>query len=142
VRGLRILERTDPTFTLMCDALVAAGVPTSDLFDGDAHYFAAKDHGFGGFVRIGDIALLRSIVIAKDRRGQGSGTIILDGLIAQLRALGVSGAWLLTTAADNFFAKHGFARRPRTDAPAAIAATAQFRELCPDTAVLMHRALS
>jgi GNAT superfamily N-acetyltransferase len=132
----------DAQFAAMQAELRAAGLPTSDLLEGDARYFAFDPHGFGGFVRLGDHALLRSIVVREERRGHGAGAEILNVLLAEACALGCDEIWLLTTSADAFFARRGFAPVPRAEAPAAIAATGQFKELCPDSAVLMRRRLS
>jgi len=48
---------------------------------------------------------------------------------------------LLTTDAERFFHGLGFAVVERGLLPAEIRATAQFRELCPQTAVAMARDL-
>jgi len=45
--------------------------------------------------------------------------------------------YLLTTTAQAFSAKLGFAASERSEVPSAIAATAQFRSLCPSTAACM-----
>jgi amino-acid N-acetyltransferase len=130
----------DAQFTAMQAELRAANLPTSDLFEGDARYFAFPPNGFGGFVPFGAHALLRSIVVRDENRGQGCGTAILNALLAEARAAGSEEIWLLTTNAGEFFARHGFANAPRETAPQAIKETSQFKELCPVSAVLMwHR---
>lgn len=136
--ALREIERSDPAFTAMCTALEAAQLPTADLFDGPARYFALGTEGYGGLVLLGKTGLLRSIVVAKEQRGKGVGAAILNGLLAQARELGLEYVWLLTTTADEFFSKRGFTRVSRRNAPDAIAGTAQFKQLCPDTAVLLR----
>ncbi len=40
----------------------------------------------------------------------------------------------LTTTAEAFFVKRGYERVDRTEMPEAIRDTAEFRELCPETA--------
>ena len=55
---------------------------------------------------------------------------------------GVDDLYLLTETAEPFFAKRGYGAIPRADAPAAIAATEELSSLCPDSAVLMHRAIA
>jgi N-acetylglutamate synthase-like GNAT family acetyltransferase len=67
---------------------------------------------------------------------------MLAGLIGAARKSGAREVWLLTTTAEGFFAANGFERVVRTDAPAAIAATSQFKDICPDTAALMRLALT
>ena len=139
--ALREIERSHPAFTAMCAALQAADLPTADLLESGARYFALGTYGYGGLVELGNRALLRSMVVAKDHRGRGVGAAILNGLLAEARELGLEEVWLLTTTADEFFSKRGFSRIPRGDAHAAIAGTAQFKQLCPGSAVLMRRSL-
>lgn len=124
--ALREIERSDPAFAAMCAALEAAQLPTADLFDTPARYFALGTEGYGGLVQLGNTGLLRSIVVAKEQRGKGVGAAILKGLLAKARELGLEDVWFLTTTAHEFFSKRGFARVPRANAPAAIAGTAQF----------------
>jgi len=139
---LRAIKRGDPAFETMRKALEAADLPTSDLDEGDAHYFACEAGGFGGLVRLGDVVLLRSIVVPPDIRRGGVGSAVLTGLIAAARSLSAREAWLLTTTAETFFAANGFRRVTREEAPAVIASTGQFKDICPDTAALMRLVLA
>jgi GNAT superfamily N-acetyltransferase len=121
-------------------ALEAAGLPTDDL-NGDGQRFFSFEGGsaFGGFARQGANVLLRSIVVAPDRRGSGLGRQVVAGLLDEARRQGATAAWLLTTDAQGFFLRHGFEIADRATAPAAIAASAEFTSLCPTSAVLMCR---
>ncbi len=96
---------------------------------------------FGGFVKLGNAGLVRSLVVAGAARGRGVGSSVLRGLIAEARALGITDLWLLTTTAEPFFVKHGFQPAAREQAPGEVAQTAQFKDLCPSSAVLMRRDL-
>ena len=140
--ALREIERTDAAFAAMCAALETADLPTSDLFDHSARYFALGTCAFGGLVQFGSLGLLRSIVVAKEKRGKGMGAAILNGLLGKAQELDLREVWLLTTTANQFFSKRGFERVPRGKAPDAIAGTAQLKQLCPDLAVLMRHSLS
>ena len=139
---LRAIERNESAFGDFRAALEVADLPTLDLDEGDATYFTDEAGSFGGLVRFGDIALLRSIVVPRAKQGHGLGTDMLAGLIGAARKSGAREVWLLTTTAEGFFAANGFERVARTDAPAAIAATSQFKDICPDTAALMRLALT
>ena len=138
---MQAVRPEDSAFVIFRSTLEAAGLPTGDLDEGDAHYFAFETGGFGGFVSLGDVVLLRSIVVPAARRRRGLGRVILATLLETARAWGAKEAWLLTTTAEAFFAANGFERVARTDAPAAIATTSQFKDVCPDSAALMRRAL-
>lgn len=124
----------------MVAVLAAADLPTSDLDDGAAVYFASEDGAaFGGLARYGDVGLLRSLVVPRERRGQGMGSALLLALVNQAQAFGVRDLWLLTTSAEAFFTRHGFQTTERAASPPAIASTSQFRDLCPASAALMHK---
>lgn len=137
---MELLAPDAPAWADFPAALEAAGLPTDDLTDAGQSFFSFQGGaGFGGFARDGNIVLLRSIVVAPDRRGSGVGRRVLLGLLDEARRQKVSSAWLLTTSADAFFARHGFEVVDRTSAPGAVAASAQFTGLCPASAVLMRR---
>ena len=121
-------------------ALRAADLPTDDLRADDQRFFAFEDGAaFGGYTLAGPVALLRSLVVAPDRRRQGVGARALAALLDAARRDGAEEAWLLTTAAAGFFARHGFAAADRAAAPPAVAASRQSESLCPASAVLMCR---
>jgi amino-acid N-acetyltransferase len=94
-----------------------------------------------GFEHYGEEALVRSVAIAEPLRAQGFGAALCDTLLGEARRRGVREVYLLTTTAPRFFARQGFAPTERERAPAAIRATREFSELCPVSAVVMHRSL-
>lgn len=139
---MRAIRRGDPAFEAMRKSLEAADLPTSDLEEGDAHYFACEDGGFGGLVRLKNAVLIRSIIVPQNMRRGGIGSAVLAGLIAIARSWDAREAWLMTDTAEAFFAAKGFARIARTEAPAVITATSQFKGVCPDSAALMRLVLA
>jgi amino-acid N-acetyltransferase len=90
----------------------------------------------------GRSALLRSLAVAPDCRGRSLGRNLCARMVSHARLLGVEQLYLLTTDADRYFAALGFKRIERSEAPAQIQATAQFRSLCPKSAVCMARDIS
>jgi len=139
--ALQAIKPGDSAFVVFRSTLEAAGLPTSDLGEGDAHYFAFEAGAFGGFVHIDGAVLLRSIVVPAAQRHRGLGGVILETLLEIARSQGAKEAWLLTTTAEAFFAANGFERVARADAPIAITGTSQFKSLCPNSAVLMRQEL-
>ncbi|MDL5360987.1 arsenic resistance N-acetyltransferase ArsN2 [Halalkalicoccus sp. NIPERK01] len=122
--------------------LEASDLPT-DL-DGTALYVARIDGervGCGGLEVHGTDALLRSIAVDPAVRGEGFGSEITDRLCAIAADRGVSGLYLLTTTAAEFFEKRGFERIDRERVPDPIARTSQFTTTCPASAVSMRRVL-
>ena len=96
----------------------------------------------GGLELYGEAALIRSVALAAPLRRRGLGAALCDTLLGEARRRGVRDAYLLTTTAAGFFAGQGFQPLARELAPPAIRSTREFRELCPASAVLMHRSLT
>jgi amino-acid N-acetyltransferase len=57
------------------------------------------------------------------------------------REAGIGRLYLLTTTAADFFAALGYERVDRGEVPEAVRGSAEFSDLCPDTAVAMRRRL-
>jgi N-acetylglutamate synthase-like GNAT family acetyltransferase len=141
--SVRELHPDEPNFSAMVAMLRAADLHTTDLQDGEPRYFMLDDGAaFGGLTTFGATALLRSVVVTENKRRRGSGSLLVRKILEHARDAGVREAWLLTIDAEPFFARLGFSTAIRANAPAAIAATSQFRDLCPASAVLMRKALT
>ena len=128
------------------EALLAAeGLPTGGVAEGIAH-FQVLDDGAGviaaaGIEPHGDSVLLRSVVVAPQHRGRGLARRLTERMVQHAREQGHDAMYLLTMDADGYFADLGFARIEREDAPESIRSSEQFREQCPDSAVLMRLAV-
>jgi amino-acid N-acetyltransferase len=118
--------------------LAAASLPVEDVSLARQEFLVARAGGrLVGCValeRHGDAALLRSFAVVPERRGGGLGTLLFERVVERARERGVAAAYVLTTTAERFCLAHGFERIDRAAVPAAIAATGQFRTLCPATA--------
>jgi arsenate reductase/amino-acid N-acetyltransferase len=140
------LEAVDPGDRSFRRCLEQARLATVDLAGSGKAYFrlavGGESRAFSGFEARGSHALLRSIVVEGRERGHGFGRTLVLGLIAEARKRGLKDAYLLTVTAGPFFATLGFAPCAREAAPAEIAATEQFAELCPANAKLMRRDLA
>ncbi len=121
-------------------ALEAASLPTEDLHDAGRSFFAVEDDGkavgFGGFELYGEDALLRSVVVLPQYRGQGKGRDVTEAILARAYSAGARQAWLLTTTAEGFFERDGFARVPRASAPESILSTKQTTTICTSATML------
>ncbi len=125
--------------------LEQAGLPVLDGSFPLRNLFVATD----GPTLIGAIALevharsglVRSLVVAPDHRSQGMARQLMQTLFSRSYELGLRGLYLLTTDAEAVFQKLGFRSVPRDAAPPEIRATRQFSQECPESALLMHRAL-
>lgn len=129
------------------DALLAAeGLPPVGIAEGIMHFQVLTDArgvvAVAGIEPCGSAALLRSVVVAPACRGRGLARRLTEQMVVRAEALGMDSLYLLTMDADGYFAELGFARVPREQAPKDIQRTRQYREQCPDTAVLMKRTIS
>jgi amino-acid N-acetyltransferase len=70
------------------------------------------------------------------------GVSLVSGAETWAAGQGVKILYLLTTTAAGFFARLGYVAAPRSAAPAAIAATAQFAGLCPASSTFMCKVLA
>lgn len=111
----------------------------------DTATVVAKDDGVvvgGAALEVyGGSGLLRSLVVARGRRGAGLGRDLVQAVAAEAHRRGLRDLSLLTLTAPAFFEKLGFARVDRSALPAAVQASYEYRVLCPDTALAMVRAL-
>jgi amino-acid N-acetyltransferase len=125
--------------------LSASDLPVDDLGEHVAEFILAKREGMTiGSVALeyaGEAALLRSLCVAQRHRGQALGARLLAAVESNAASRDVRELYLLTTSSTAFFERHGFSMTSRADAPRGIRDTAQFRTLCPSTAVCMRKSL-
>ena len=126
--------------------LASAGLPTEDLTEQHCEHFfylgsTDAPSGLIGLEILGDVALLRSLVVDPGARGRGAGSALVVRAEQAARDAGVGTIYLLTTTAESFFARRGYQRTPRESAPSAIRATREFAGLCPSSSAFMIRTL-
>ena len=123
--------------------LLEAALPIDDLGTSEGRYFRFDRNGvlagFGGFEPYGPDALLRSVVVVPQMRGTGTGRAIAGALLSEMRQAGIQDAYLLTTTAEGFFTRLGFAEIERKRAPARILATPQAATICSSAPLLSKR---
>ena len=83
------------------------------------------------------LALLRSLAIDPNYRNEGLGSQLTQQAEKYGDSLELQALYLLTMTAEDFFAKRGYKKVPREAIPNQIQGTAEFRSLCPATAVCM-----
>ena len=127
------------------ELLERSGLPTSDLESAQPEFAVVRENGqviaAGALQRFGSSALLRSVVVAADRRRSGLGQAIVSELERVARAAQISGLVLLTQTASEFFARHGYRVIERSTAPEDIQLSEEFRSLCPSSAICMAKSL-
>ena len=121
--------------------LASASLPYEDITEGLLQNFLVgrsdRIIGVVALERYQDVALLRSLAVAKEHSGVGIGkqlVVAAERLAAEMK---IKSIFLLTTTADRFFEGLGYRRLPRDQAPLTIRGSNQFASLCPASAVLM-----
>jgi amino-acid N-acetyltransferase len=89
-----------------------------------------------------DGALLRSVVVDDRVIGQGIGTRLTTAALDLASVLGVPAVYLLTTTAQTFFPRFGFVWIARSEVPASVQVSVEFRSACPSTAIVMRRTMN
>lgn len=142
---MTIARATDADWPAIEALLVDAGLPVDGAREAFTTGVVARDGeaviGAAAVEPLGRLGLLRSVVVRSDRRRTGVGHELVAASESLARSTGLEQLYLLTESAQPFFASLGYETSPRSNTPAAIAATHEFRVACPDTAVLMVRVL-
>jgi amino-acid N-acetyltransferase len=98
--------------------------------------------GAAGVERHGDHALLRSVVVEPAHRGHHLAEALVADRVAWARSDGAVAISLLTTGADRYFERLGFARRDRAELAREIPGASQLAIPACSTAVAMTRRLA
>lgn len=97
--------------------------------------------GVAGMEHYGDAGLLRSVAVAAEWRGSGVGRALVDRVLEDGRAAGLKDVFLLTTTAEHYFPRLGFACVGRGCVPAGVRTSAEFTGACPASAIVMRKEL-
>jgi amino-acid N-acetyltransferase len=125
--------------------LVTAGLPVDGVAENFSDFIVAEDEssiaGVIGLERYGTSALLRSAAVSAPSRGTGLGSLLVRRILEHATTRGVRDVYLLTTTAEEYFPRFGFTRATRADVPKPMKVSREFQGACPDSAVVMRRAL-
>ena len=116
-------------------------LPQDELSDHVATTLVAReDHAIVGSAALelyGTVALLRSVAVADQLRGQGLGQQLTKEALKLAEQHGITLVYLLTETASGFFPRFGFRPIPRSEVVPAIHASTEWTTACPDTAQAM-----
>jgi amino-acid N-acetyltransferase len=142
------IRRTKPSDLKAVELLLrAAGLPTADLTSAPGLQLWVLEiegrlAGVIGLERFGTGALLRSLYVAPDHQRTGLGHELVARLERDARADGVERLVLLTETAQAFVRRLGFELIDRRYIPEELKQSAEFRSLCPASAVCMTKSLA
>jgi amino-acid N-acetyltransferase len=129
------------------DLLTGAELPIEDLSDEKMQNFMvarSEDNSIVGVVGIEmfqENGLLRSLAVQPAYRGKGLGGQLTREIESFACSNGIKTLYLLTLTAADFFSKFFYQVIHRDQAPELIQNTAEFKGLCPVSAVCLYRAL-
>lgn len=140
---IRLVASND--FADVLALLRQSGLPQDGLADHVATTLAAYDDecvvGSAALELYGDAALLRSVAVHANLRGQGLGQRLTQAALDLARQHGISAVYLLTETAADFFPRFGFYMIPRDAVPSSVQQSIEFTEACPVSAQVMERRL-
>lgn len=123
--------------------LSAAHLPLAGVAHAIATFVVAECQGdvvgVAGLELCRDHGLLRSVAVAPEWQKRGLARELVCRVIAEAEERRLHALYLLTTTAAHYFPRFGFTETPRSAVPADIAATEEFREACPASAIVMVR---
>lgn len=122
-----------------------ARLPTAGVAEAFSHFVVAESEGHlvgaAGLEIYGASALLRSVVVEDSWRGSGVGRRLIDNALHEAKQRGIDDVFLLTTTAEHYFPRFGFACVNRESLADEVQASAEFQGACPSTAVVMRKSL-
>jgi amino-acid N-acetyltransferase len=127
--------------------LEQSALPTADLTTApDLRLWVLMDGeqlvGAVGLERYGASGLVRSLAVAPARQRRGVGQQLVATVEREAAAAGIKRLVLLTQTAERFFTRLGYDVIDRGYAPDEVKESAEFRSLCPASAVCMSKALT
>ncbi len=109
------------------------------------HFLVLKEKGeiigVVGVEVLSRLGLLRSLAVDPRYRGRGFALHLTEKGEEYAASLKIEAVYLLTMTAEGFFAKRGYQKVERTSVPAPVQGTAEFKNLCPVSAVCMVKYL-
>lgn len=117
-------------------------LPVHGISENLDNFVAAHDHD-GGLIGVAgvefyrDSALLRSVVVSAERRGEGIGHLLVQHCVEESKKRGVQRLYLLTETAEKFMQRFGFRRIDKERVDSQLHESEEFKGACSDTAVTM-----
>jgi amino-acid N-acetyltransferase len=137
------ISRADPEdLGAVLTLLTKAFLPREGVAEHFRHFLVARANGgvVGslGMERYGPSALLRSLAVAPEYRGQGLGRALTERLLEEAREQGVKRVFLLTETAAGYFPRFAFKPIASEDADVEVQRSVEFRTACCRSAICMR----
>jgi amino-acid N-acetyltransferase len=143
---MKIREATNRDLDAVESLLSENDLPLEGVKENFSDFVVAEDAGeiagAIGLERFGSVALLRSAVVSPEHRGSGVGRKLVEKVLERAERDRIEELFLLTTTAEKYFPRFGFAPTSRSAVPPTVRASAEFQGACPDTAIVMKRRIT
>jgi amino-acid N-acetyltransferase len=146
-RCVKLRTATPADLPTVLGLLTRAGLPTQGVdIDALTDFVVAEEGGTPvgvvGLEVYRESALLRSAAVEESWRGSGVGRALIDRALALSKERGIRDVFLLTTTAEHYFPRFGFACVGRESVPESVQASAEFQGACPSSAVVMRKSMT
>jgi len=122
--------------------LAASELPIAGVDEHWKTFIVARDGPYvvacGGAEAYQLVALIRSVAVSPEYRGQGLGRRIVRQLLDRLASRGLREFYLLTTTAEAYFRKRGFKTIDRDEVHPQLLGSQELQGACPDSAICMR----
>lgn len=140
-----IIEQAQPYRKAVTELLSAEKLPVADLPETLANFIVAimdaEIIGVAGFEVYANYGLLRSVAVRSDFRSRGIAGKLLRKIDELSSSNGLTGLYLLTETAPDYFARKGYQKITRDEVPHAVRQSSEFGHVCPVSAIVMYKAL-
>ena len=125
--------------------LKRADLPSAGVAETFSHFVVAEHEGklvgAAGLEIYGASALLRSVIVEDSWRGSGVGRRLIERALDEASHRGIDDVFLLTTTAEHYFPRFGFACIAPDAVSDEVRASVEFQGACPSSAVIMRKRL-
>ena len=139
---IKIRKATREDLETIRTLLLSSKLPVGDIPAHLPNFLVAEVNGtIAGTIGIEiyeQTGLLRSASVLPTLQNQGIGTKLFNRLLDDAKEKGVKEILLLTTTAQNYFAKKGFTPVSRETITGDVLSSEEFKGGCPSTAICMR----
>ncbi len=126
--------------------LISQNLPVEDLPETLDSFLVARTNdqlvGVVGIETYGDFALLRSLAVHPEFRGQGIADQLVRNIEKHASSKGLKEIYLLTETAPEYFDRKGYQRITRSGFPEAVQQSSEFSHVCPQSSIVMKKTLN
>ena len=141
--NLNIRKATDADLADIIRLLNTNKLPTQDISNSSIQLFTAryndKTIGVIGIEIYDKTGLLRSLAVQDSFKKLKVGTKLINKLFDQIKQNNIKDVYLLTETAEDYFTRFNFDIVDRSNVPDIIMKTSEYKDICSDSAVVMHK---